>query len=275
MYTLLPPHHEGLVYQFHVSYAVRWSSSVVIVCPVKRLCWTLCSCYVPVNPLLIWFLLLHIYAYQSRVGMIETLARSRYLCAVVVHSRLLSYCLLLTLPRRGLWRVQKATLQWGQFPSLKQSKICLSCRKSWCPYSLWFRHLMPIFTKICWQRGRFYRATALPEFGSASEWPHYSYAECSLCLFSSNQSFVGSLKYTLPSLLWHCWLGVRKSIRPVKKLSDEVLAWLFVWREVQMTCIWSSWCHCHPIVSCFIKIQTGLTFLAPAYQCCPGEKAVN
>ena len=25
-------------------------------------------------------------------------------------------------------------------------------------------------------------------------------------------------------------------------------------------CIWSSWCHCHPIISCFIKIQNGLPF---------------
>ena len=52
----------------------------------------------------------------------------------------------------------------------------------------------------------------------------------------------------LPSVLWHCWLGVRKSIRPVKILSDEVLAWLFLWSMVQMICIWSSWCHCHPII---------------------------
>ena len=37
----------------------------------------------------------------------------------------------------------------------------------------------------------------------------------------------------LPSLLWHCWLGIRKSIRPVK-LSDEMLMWLRVWREVQI-----------------------------------------
>jgi len=49
----------------------------------------------------------------------------------------------------------------------------------------------------------------------------------------------------VPSVLWHCWLGVRKSIRPVK-LSDEVLVWLSVWSEVQIVCIWSSWCHCHP-----------------------------
>ena len=42
-----------------------------------------------------------------------------------------------------------------------------------------------------------------------------------------------------PSVLSHCWLGVRKSIRSVK-LSDDVLVWLFVWSEVQIVCIWSS-----------------------------------
>jgi len=46
-------------------------------------------------------------------------------------------------------------------------------------------------------------------------------------------------------VLWHCWLGIRKSIRPVK-LSDEVLVWLSVWSEVQIVCIWSSWYHCVP-----------------------------
>jgi len=39
-----------------------------------------------------------------------------------------------------------------------------------------------------------------------------------------------------------------------------VLAWLSVWSEVQMICIWSGWCHCHPIISCFIKIHNGFTF---------------
>jgi len=41
------------------------------------------------------------------------------------------------------------------------------------------------------------------------------------------------------------WLGARKSIRPVK-LSDEVLVWLSFWREDQIVCIWSRWCHCIP-----------------------------
>jgi len=49
-------------------------------------------------------------------------------------------------------------------------------------------------------------------------------------------------------------------IEVMHTLSDEVLAWLSVWSEVQMICIWSRWCHCHPIISCFIKIQIGLPF---------------
>jgi len=57
------------------------------------------------------------------------------------------------------------------------------------------------------------------------------------------------------------------------KNSDEMLAWLSVCTEVQMICMWSSWCHCHPIISCVIKIQIGLTFLMPAYPGCPGKEA--
>jgi len=30
----------------------------------------------------------------------------------------------------------------------------------------------------------------------------------------------------------------------IKKLSDELLMWLSVWGEVQIVCIWSSWCQC-------------------------------
>jgi len=80
------------------------------------------------------------------------------------------------------------------------------------------------------------------------------------------------------SVLWHCWLGIRKSIRSVKnwvmRYGYWVWVWLSVWSEVQMLCIWSSWCHCHPIISCFIKIRLGLTFLVPVYWGCPGKEAV-
>jgi len=77
-----------------------------------------------------------------------------------------------------------------------------------------------------------------------------------------------------PSVLWGCWLGGRKGIRLVKRLSDGVLVWLSVWSKLQMICIRSSWCHCHPIISCFIKIQNGSAFLVPTYPGCPATKLV-
>jgi len=30
-----------------------------------------------------------------------------------------------------------------------------------------------------------------------------------------------------------------------------------VWSELQMICLQSRWCHCHSIISYFIKIQNG------------------
>ena len=78
----------------------------------------------------------------------------------------------------------------------------------------------------------------------------------------------------LPVVLWHCLLSVRSSIQLIKKLSNEVLASLSVWSEVQVVCIWSSWCHCYPIIYCFIKIQIGLTFLVPAYPGCLEHRGV-
>ena len=33
------------------------------------------------------------------------------------------------------------------------------------------------------------------------------------------------------------------------------LAWLSVWSGVQMICIWSSGCHCQPIITCSSEIQ--------------------
>ena len=61
------------------------------------------------------------------------------------------------------------------------------------------------------------------------------------------------------SVLWHCWLGGRKGIRPVKKLSGGVLVWLSVWSKVQ-TCIWPSWCHCHSPSLASVKSNLVLPF---------------
>ena len=62
-----------------------------------------------------------------------------------------------------------------------------------------------------------------------------------------------------------------------KKLSDEVLAWLSVWSEVQIVCIWSSWCHCIPEPHHLLPHSNPnwFYFLVPAYPVCPGKGAVK
>jgi len=67
------------------------------------------------------------------------------------------------------------------------------------------------------------------------------------------------------------------AFRPANKLSNAVLVWLSVWSKVQMIAHGQlSWCHCHPIISCFLKIQIdGLNFLTPAYPGCRGKEAVK
>ena len=80
----------------------------------------------------------------------------------------------------------------------------------------------------------------------------------------------------LPSVLWHCWLGIRKGIRPVKN-------WL-----VGCWCGYLSGVRCRladvhmaqlmplPLtVSCFSKIQIGFTFLVPAHPGSHRKRAVK
>ena len=58
------------------------------------------------------------------------------------------------------------------------------------------------------------------------------------------------------SVLWRCWLGGRKGIRPVK---TEWWGTGSFWSEVQ-TCIWPSWCHCHSLSLAPVKSRLVLLF---------------
>ena len=68
---------------------------------------------------------------------------------------------------------------------------------------------------------------------------HHSLNACLMPILRCHSSLITiHISYSyLPSVLWCCWLGSRKGIWPVKKLSGGVLAWLSVWSEVQ-TCMW-------------------------------------
>jgi len=57
------------------------------------------------------------------------------------------------------------------------------------------------------------------------------------------------------------------------------MAWLFVFSEVQIydlhTVQLMAWCHWHPVISYFIKIQNVATFLVPVYPGCPRKEAIK
>ena len=71
----------------------------------------------------------------------------------------------------------------------------------------------------------------------------------------------------VPSVLWRCWLGGRKGIRPVKTewWGVGVAIYLSGARcrlahgKVQ-TCTWPSWCHCHSLFLALIKSRLVLPF---------------
>jgi len=51
---------------------------------------------------------------------------------------------------------------------------------------------------------------------------------------------------SLPSVLWHCWLGIRKSIWPINVDWWCVCVVICLDRGADCLHIWSSWCHCIP-----------------------------
>jgi len=81
--------------------------------------------------------------------------------------------------------------------------------------------------------------------------------------------FVQALCYCISLLYYGCsftaltLLVGRQEEHPArKKLSDGVLAWLSVLSVVQMICIWSRWCHCHP--SSLASVKSRMVYLSGA-----------
>ena len=74
-----------------------------------------------------------------------------------------------------------------------------------------------------------------------------------------------------PSVLWHCWLGGRKGIRPVKNMGDGGGGhWLvqMEWRPVR-------WSVCLPLLIFPCTINSRSSLLAPTHPGGPGKRAVK
>ena len=90
--------------------------------------------------------------------------------------------------------------------------------------------------------------------------PAWYYQYCAVVLF-------------VPSVLWRCWLGGRKGIRPVKKW---VLGyWHGYLSGARCRLAYGPADATALTVSCSNKIQIGFTFLVPAHPGSPGKRAVK
>ena len=69
-------------------------------------------------------------------------------------------------------------------------------------------------------------------------------------------------------------VGQQEGHPACKKLSDEVLAWLSVWSDVQI-CMWPSWCHCHSLSLASVKSRLVLTFWYRLTRVVPDKGPLN
>ena len=81
------------------------------------------------------------------------------------------------------------------------------------------------------------------------------------------------LVYCQSSVLWRCWLGGRKGIRPVKNW--VVRCWLGYLSGARCRLAYAQLMPLPLTVSCFSKIQIGFTCLVPAHRGSPGKRAVK
>jgi len=100
-------------------------------------------------------------------------------------------------------------------------------------------------------------------------------------LYHQQQAFTGNNNahnvwhnvLIMPSVLWCCWLGGRKGIRPVKNW--VVGCWRgYVCSEMQ-TCIWPSWCHCHSLYLASVKSRLVVPFWYRLTRVVPDKGQLN
>ena len=90
--------------------------------------------------------------------------------------------------------------------------------------------------------------------------------------FHSNDPMT-SPSVLVPSLLWHCWLGGRNGIRPVKNWVVE--CWHGYLSGARCGLAWPSWCHCHSLSLASVKSRLVLPFWCRLTRVVPGKGPLN
>ena len=94
--------------------------------------------------------------------------------------------------------------------------------------------------------------------------------DAALDIFDNQVSLLHCVAFSALTLL----VGWQEGHPACKKLSSGMLAWLFVWSEVQ-TCIWPSWCHCHSLSLASVKSRLVLPFWYRPIRVVPEKGPLN
>ena len=134
-----------------------------------------------------------------------------------------------------------------------------------------------------WEGNHRYRVTLVTDFSGLSNcvlkalWVEMSTPPTLLyghgTLYLNFIFIIQLLPNVVPSVLWRCWLGSRKGIRPVKNW--VVRCWRGYLSGARCRLAYAQLMPLPLTVSCFSKIQIGFTFLVSAHQGSPGKKAVK
>jgi len=100
-------------------------------------------------------------------------------------------------------------------------------------------------------------------YHSKGNWLRYNHA--------TDSFYIMKLCSSLSSVFWHCWLGGRKGVQPIKIWEDgECGHWLvrMEWRP-------AGWSVCLPLLISPCTINSRSSLLAPAYLGGPGKRDVK
>ena len=147
---------------------------------------------------------------------------------------------------------------------------------------LTFGHTVRVWQMVTWAYRTWKSGAQKLGFGGLQDHWMYMHTNENPNLVSVKfcRQFCMQMPTTYYSVLRHCWLGIRKSIRPVKIEWRGVglLVSLSLWSKVQIVCVWSIWCHCHPKTPSSrvsFKSRLVLPFWYQAYPGCPGKEAIK
>jgi len=118
------------------------------------------------------------------------------------------------------------------------------------------------FTWFVWQMQACCQVVTVPQTKLLSS--HTAYAHnCHFCHYLAKE---------LPSVLWHCWLGIRKSIQPVK--IEWWGAGAVIW--LVRNAYGPPGATATPSFRASLKSrESGLTFLVPAYPGCARKETIK